>query len=124
MSILVVDDSEIARNRIKEILDQMGEMGLYAENGEIGYNLFLQHQKDISVIITDINMPKSNGLDMVTKIYKIADCNPPPIIVATTEISNKLKKAMKDNGAKAWVIKPFDSQKLSVLIKKIKERLT
>ena len=67
MRILIVDDNQGLTTLMREILEAEGTYQVEtAENGEDGYLAFLRFKPDI--ILTDIDMPVKNGLDMVTKI--------------------------------------------------------
>jgi len=67
MKVLIVDDNEALTGLLKEVLETEGEYNVKtAENGEAGYKAFLNFKPD--VILTDIEMPIKNGLDMVEDI--------------------------------------------------------
>jgi YesN/AraC family two-component response regulator len=67
MKVLIVDDNEVLAGLMKELLEVEGSYQVKtAENGEEGYRAFLQFKADI--IVTDIEMPVKNGLEMVRDI--------------------------------------------------------
>jgi DNA-binding response OmpR family regulator len=67
MKVLIVDDNETLTGLLKEVLETEGDYKVKtAENGEAGYKAFLNFRPD--VILTDIEMPIKNGLDMVKDI--------------------------------------------------------
>lgn len=67
MKVLIVDDNETLTGLLKEVLETEGDYNVKtAENGETGYRVFLNFKPD--VILTDIEMPVKNGLDMVKDI--------------------------------------------------------
>ncbi|MBW1746437.1 MAG: response regulator [Deltaproteobacteria bacterium] len=67
MKVLIVDDDEALAGLIKKIIEKMGTYRVKtAVNGEEGYELFLHFKPDI--ILTDIQMPAKNGLEMVRDI--------------------------------------------------------
>jgi CheY-like chemotaxis protein len=67
MKVLIVDDNETLTCLLKEVLETEGDYYVKtAENGETGYRAFLNFKPD--VILTDIEMPVKNGLDMVKDI--------------------------------------------------------
>jgi len=67
MKVLIVDDNETLSGLLKEVLETEGDYNVKtAENGEAGYRTFLNFRPD--VILTDIEMPVKNGLDMVKDI--------------------------------------------------------
>lgn len=108
--ILVVDDSKMVRKVINMALKPLGHDILEAEDGLDGFNIF-QKFSDIDLIITDINMPKLNGIEMCQKIKSIKDPLPPTIVLST-EFGDDIKKEGKAVGIIAWIVKPFDDQKM------------
>jgi CheY-like chemotaxis protein len=67
MKVLIVDDNIALTGLLKEVLETEGDYNIKtAENGEAGYKTFLKFKPD--VILTDIEMPVKNGLDMVKDI--------------------------------------------------------
>jgi CheY-like chemotaxis protein len=67
MKVLIVDDNETLTSLLKEVLETEGLYDVKtADNGESGYKAFLNFKPD--VILTDIEMPVKNGLDMVKDI--------------------------------------------------------
>lgn len=119
MTILIVDDSQIARNELQKHLQALGRNIITAENGEEGFLAYKENQESVSLILTDVNMPKLNGAEMAEKIHKHATGNPPPIVAITTEISVDLKQNMKQHGVKAWVVKPYHAESVLTLVKKL-----
>lgn len=119
MTILIVDDSQIARNELQKHLQGLGRNILTAENGEEGVLTFQDNQDAICLILTDVNMPKLNGAEMAERIFKLSEGAPPPIVAITTEISVDLKQNMKQHGVKAWVVKPYQTESLLTLVKKL-----
>lgn len=119
MTILIVDDSQIARNELQKHLQCLGRNIVTAENGEEGLLAFKENQDKVALILTDVNMPKLNGAEMAERIYSHAGGNPPPIVAITTEISMDLKQNMKQHGVKAWVVKPYQTDSLLTLVKKL-----
>ena len=66
MKVLVVDDNRFLANTIQEILEEDGLEVMYAKDGLDGYWAYLDFRPD--VIITDIQMPRKNGLEMMRRI--------------------------------------------------------
>jgi DNA-binding NtrC family response regulator len=72
-AVLFVDDEEEIRRIAKKFLESQGLSVYCAANGEEGINLFNQHSNEISFVVTDINMPKKNGVEMV---HELLYCKP------------------------------------------------
>jgi len=71
------------------------------------------------LLITDINMPQMNGLDMVKKLHENPDLELKPTLVLTTETSLEKKKEARKLGISGWVTKPFTPDKLLMAIKRV-----
>ena len=110
ITVLYVEDEKDLREVTSSILQSFTKNQYIAANGQEGYELFLKHDSDIDLIISDINMPILNGLEM---IKKIKDINKNVPIIVTTAFSNKeyLLEAI-DIGVDKYVLKPVDVSKL------------
>src|SRR5574344_1409963 len=86
ITVLYVEDEKDLREVTSSILQSFTKNQYIATNGQEGYDLFLKHDSDIDLIISDINMPILNGLEM---IKKIKDINKNVPIIVTTSFSNK-----------------------------------
>jgi two-component system chemotaxis response regulator CheY len=64
------------------------------------------------LIISDINMPKMDGLAMISEIRQIPNYKSVPILVLTTERRDEMKQKSKEAGASGWINKPFVQEKL------------
>jgi two-component system, chemotaxis family, chemotaxis protein CheY len=108
MKVLVVDDSSVMRSVMRKVLTQSAlciEQLLEAEDGAQGFRLAIQEKPDL--IITDINMPKVDGLEMVRLLRKGELTRGIPVIVVSTEGSTDVMSAAEQAGASAYVHKPF-----------------
>lgn len=110
ITVLYVEDEQDLRDVTSSILKSFTRNQYIATNGQEGYEMFLEYEEDIDLIISDINMPILNGLDMIKKI-KVHNKNIP--IIVTTAFSNKeyLLEAI-DIGVDKYVLKPIDITKL------------
>ncbi len=116
--VLVVDDSEMQRNNIKDLIELAGHEVLLATNGQEGIDVF--QKNTVNLILSDHNMPILTGLEMCQRICKISDNKPPPIIMITTEIGDdSVKTAAKEAGVKAWLVKPFKDEAIMLILKKL-----
>jgi len=71
LKLLYVEDNLEARESTSIIFEEFFDDIKIAINGQDGFDKFLKYQSDIDIIITDINMPKLNGLEMTKKVRKI-----------------------------------------------------
>ena len=110
VTILYAEDEADLRDVTSSILKSFTKNQYIATNGKEAYELFLEHEDDIDLIITDINMPILNGLDFIKKVKDI-NLNIP--VIVTTAFSNKeyLLEAI-DIGVDKYVLKPIDITKL------------
>ena len=119
--ILVVDDSEIIRVKLKNDLLAEGYEVVEAENGIHGLEVLNQH-KDVDVIISDVNMPEMDGPTMCKKLHGNADFKHIPIVMLTTQSNPELKASCKEYGVIAWITKPYKLKGLLLGLEKILQR--
>jgi two-component system, chemotaxis family, chemotaxis protein CheY len=114
---LVVDDSFTMRNMVSLSLKEENFDVTVAEDGVDA--LKQAKGKKFDVIITDINMPNMNGLELIEKLRAIDNFKFTPILVLTTEGGDDKKKEGKRLGATGWIVKPFNPQTLITVINKV-----
>ena len=115
--VLLVDDSSIVRRQMGHAIKQAGFELLEASNGRQGIDQ-IKAAPDISAIITDVNMPEMNGLEMVAEIRKENICNC-PIVIVTTEGTQDMIDKGKALGVKGWLVKPVETASLVAVIQKL-----
>ena len=118
MKILIVDDSETVRVQLRKDLEAHQYTVIEAVDGIDGLAK-LNENPDIKLIITDVNMPKMDGLAMSKKIRDNGGTGVPIIIVMTTEMDVNLKAKGKEAGVVAWVTKPYVADKLLLAVNKL-----
>lgn len=116
-SILSVDDSPSIRMAISIALEAAGYRVTEAGNGAEGVAKASAAAYDL--IITDLNMPVMDGLTMIEELRKLPDQAGVPIIFLTTESDAALKERAKAAGATGWLTKPFDTEQLVRVAKKV-----
>ncbi len=104
LGILVVDDKEIIRNTIAQVLEDDGFEVVKAANGADALALFRQER--FPIVITDIYMPKMTGIDLLAAIKKIDEKT--QVIVMTSYVSFDTAIATIRSGAYDYLIKPFE----------------
>jgi len=106
MKILIVDDSAMLRDMLIYALNEGGyENVVSATNGAEGLEKIRKEQFDL--IISDVNMPEMNGLEMIKEARKLPNYAKTPILVLTTERGEDMKQKGKEVGATGWIVKPF-----------------
>lgn len=108
--ILVVDDSITMLQMIGFTLEKAGHEVLTAENGVKALGVCESATPDL--IITDMNMPAMNGLELIKALRAIPATEKKPILVLTTETDPALKAQGRAAGATGWIVKPFNPQAL------------
>ncbi|MBK6687198.1 MAG: response regulator [Deltaproteobacteria bacterium] len=116
--ILVVDDSAAVRQQVAIVLAEAGFEVVEAGDGVDGASV-IATDRGIAMVICDVNMPRMNGLDMVTQVKKEAQNAALPIVMLTTEGQPAMIKQAKDAGAKGWIVKPFKADQLVATVKKL-----
>jgi two-component system, chemotaxis family, chemotaxis protein CheY len=106
--ILVVDDSEIARNYHSYILRIFEYDVSTAENGVEALEKVLLYDYDL--VLTDINMPKMDGYEFITKVRE--NEIETPIVIVSTEDELKIEKNGFEKGANTYLVKPTDPEEL------------
>ena len=116
--VMVVDDSASVRQQVGMALSQAGFEITEAVDGLDAVSK-LASIPGIRMIISDVNMPRMNGLEMLEKIK--ADGKHPtlPILILTTEGQPALVQRAKAAGAKGWIVKPFKAELLVAAVKKL-----
>jgi two-component system chemotaxis response regulator CheY len=115
--ILVVDDSAAVRQSVSYVLDQAGYEVVQAADGIEGMKKL--DGTMFHLIITDVNMPNMDGIELTGKVRETEDYRLTPIIVLTTESQNEKMNAGKEAGATGWIVKPFNSSKLLQVVKRL-----
>ncbi len=115
-NILVVDDSGSIRKAMRFILEKEGFSVTEAFNGA---DCIKKINPDISLIVSDINMPEMDGIEMIKKIRETGPNKTIPIIIVTTVAQEEMMQKGKDMGATAWLLKPFRPENFISVINKI-----
>jgi two-component system chemotaxis response regulator CheY len=115
--ILTVDDSASIRMTTKIALTNAGYQVTEAVDGLDGLNKAKASSFDI--IVTDLNMPNMNGLEMIESLRQSPAHTGIPIIFLTTESDADMKSRAKAAGATGWITKPFDPENLVKIVRKV-----
>jgi len=108
--ILAVDDSPVMRQMVKATLAEAGHEVAQAANGEEALRVAATQSFDM--VITDLNMPVMDGLALIRNLRQLPAYKEMPMIALTTEATVDIKRAGREAGATAWVVKPFNPQRL------------
>ncbi|MCF8364156.1 MAG: response regulator [Bacteroidales bacterium] len=116
-TILVVDDSEPIRQAVSYMLRSKGINVLQGEDGNDALRHF--NGTPIHLLITDLHMPNMDGIGLIKEVRKMEDYSRIPILVLTTESQVSMKMEARQAGATGWIVKPFESEKLIAIIRKV-----
>ncbi len=120
--ILVVDDSPTMRGMVSHALNEAGFETKEAENGKdalIKLTMMEDGGTKPDVIVTDINMPEMDGIELVKEIRKLSAFKHVPVLVLTTDNTDEKKEVGRAAGATGWLVKPFDSELILKVIRKV-----
>ncbi|MBP8231512.1 response regulator [Rhizorhabdus sp.] len=109
--ILTVDDSSTIRRLLGAVLRGQGHDVAEAEDGVAALEWLAEHDRP-DLLITDINMPRLDGLGLVEAVRSLDRHRDIPILVLSTEYSDEKQSRARKAGVAGWIIKPFAPAKL------------
>ena len=115
--IMTADDSASIRQIVSFTLKQGGYEVIEAVDGQDAVSK--AKSSKINMLITDLNMPNMDGIELIKQIRAIPDFKFIPIIMLTTESQQEKKSEGKAAGASGWIVKPFKPEQLLAVIKKV-----
>ena len=116
--IMVVDDAQFIRTRISRLLTKHGYEIIEAKDGEEAVQIYRSVQPD--VVLMDITMPRKDGLAALTEIHKFDPRAKVIMLTALGQFSIAMQ-ALK-SGAKDFVVKPYDPERLTETLQKTLEQ--
>lgn len=115
--ILTVDDSPTVRQLLHMTLSDAGYDVVEAADGEEALAKVRENQFDM--LVTDLNMPKIDGIALIEAVRKIPGNRFMPIIMLTTESNDGIKKKGKTVGASGWIVKPFKPEQVLGVVRMV-----
>ena len=115
--IMTADDSASVRQMVSFTLKQSGYDVIEAVDGKDALAKLGTNRVDM--LITDLNMPNMDGIELIRQLRSTADHKFIPIVMLTTESQDSKKQAGKAAGATGWIVKPFKPEQLLAVIKKV-----
>ena len=116
-NILIADDSASMRNMVTATLESAGHSVVSAEDGKQA--LAAAKVKGFDAVITDLNMPNMNGIELVRELRGLPTYKYTPILLLTTESGSDKKMEGKQAGATGWLVKPFNPEKLLATVERV-----
>ena len=117
-TILIVDDSVSVRHSVSVVLKRAGFTMVEAADGQEGLAM-VDSNRNIGMVICDINMPNMDGLEMLEKVKSKPENQSLPVLMLTTEGQMALVKRAKQAGAVGWIVKPFNASQLVQTVSKL-----
>ena len=115
--ILIVEDSKASREFIAATVESIdGVEAFTTKSGFEALKLLPRHRFDL--IITDINMPDINGLELINFVKRNPNYRETPLFVITTEGREQDRAKGLALGAAEYLIKPFEPQSLEGLLRR------
>ncbi len=117
IKILIVDDHKLVRSGVRSLIEKESAFTVIGEawDGRKAVELVSELQPD--VVIMDISMPKLNGIEAISEIYRLK--SPPKVIALSMHIQNKIVADALDAGAKGYLIKDCAESELIEAIYKV-----
>jgi two-component system chemotaxis response regulator CheY len=115
--ILAVDDSASVRQMVSFTLQNAGYEVADAVDGQDG--LVKAGKNKFDMIITDLNMPNLDGIQLISAVRQLPGYSFIPILMLTTESQVEKKDAGRKAGATGWIVKPFNGEQLIAVLRKL-----
>ncbi len=120
-TLLLVEDSDFFRKRVAEFLEESGYAVITAEDGAVGWEIVQNRYSEISVVITDIEMPVMDGFELTSHIKGSEAYKDKPVIALTSLASEENQAKGVSVGVDAYLIK-LDKEQILATIKKFCEQ--
>jgi len=122
--ILIVEDSATMRSLLASTLEDL-EIPVKITEASSGFEaLRLLPREDFDLVVTDINMPDINGLELVAFLKGNARYRSIPLVIVSTESSERDRDKGMGLGADAYLVKPFEPEALQLVARDLLARLT
>jgi len=118
-TVLVIDDSKSIRSLVKFVLQSEGYDVLDAEDGQQGWDTLQRLKDNISLVLTDFEMPNMNGPELVKKIRENSSYDHIPVVMLTSRKDEEDEVFGLESGADDYIGKPVEPMKLQARVRKI-----
>ena len=116
ISAVIVEDSRLARNELKELIKQYPNINLVGEAENVDDGVILIEKNKPDLLFLDINMPEKDGFQLLEELDEV------PIVIFTTAFDEYAIKSFEYN-ALDYLMKPINSSRFDIAIEKIKRRI-
>lgn len=115
--ILIVDDSKSLRDMLRTALETDGYEVAESEDGVQALEACQAARPDL--VVTDVHMPRMDGLSLVAAIRALPALRFMPILILTTESGEEMKQQGRAAGATGWIVKPFQADRLRQVVARV-----
>jgi DNA-binding NtrC family response regulator len=115
VSVLVIDDDELMRDSLKEVLTRRGYSALATKSGADG--LTVLREEEVDAVICDLRMPGMSGLEVCEKVMALGALAPPVVVITAFGSVETAVQAIK-KGAFDYITKPFKTDELEVVVER------
>jgi two-component system chemotaxis response regulator CheY len=115
--IITVDDAATMRKMVAFTLKGAGHEVFEAGDGVEA--LTVLRQRPVDLVLTDVNMPNMDGLELTRQLRALPAFARTPIILLTTESDPAKKMLGRAAGATGWIVKPFSQEQLLAIVAKV-----
>ncbi|ATC62990.1 response regulator [Nibricoccus aquaticus] len=116
-TVLAIDDALTMRKLVSFTLRTAGLDVVEAPDGADAIELLKTRSFDL--IITDVNMPRLNGIEFTRQARQLPHGKTVPILMLTTESDPEKKNLARAAGASGWIVKPFQQEQLLAVVGKV-----
>ncbi|CAM2068038.1 Response regulator [Sulfidibacter corallicola] len=117
LTALVADDSKFVRRMLIKYMREEKINIIEAENGNQAFDIICERQKEIDVVITDLEMPGMNGDLLCRKIRRELGLKAIPVVILTARTEQHLLLGLFNAGATDYLVKPFQKEELLARLK-------
>ena len=116
--VMIIDDAQPTRAKVRMFLEEEGHEVYEGCDGEDGLSV-LRNNKDVSLIVCDVNMPVMDGITFAFALREEDELKHIPLIMCTTETVESIREDVKSLGIRAWMTKPVSKKILLLAMQKI-----
>jgi two-component system chemotaxis response regulator CheY len=114
--VLVVDDSQMIRSSLSQMLREKGLEISEASNGEEALKIL--DTEIIDLVICDLNMPVKGGMELLAESVALRKHKEIPIVMLTTEGRPEFVEQSRELGANGWIVKPFNQEQIQQITRR------
>ena len=119
-TILIVEDEELLMAMVRQFLESHGYTVLVASDGEVALKIFARHHKKISLVLSDLGLPKLSGLDIFIKMKETDAAL--KIIVTSGFFEPQIKSELEHLGVNAFLQKPYTTVQVLLKIREVLDK--